>query len=79
MVTACPLENDSDVGLFCVFDGHGGDECAEELVTKFPDAFYEWFCRKNGYAKKDLKEVWEKAYKDTEDYLEETKKYDFLG
>lgn len=79
MVTACPLDGDSDVGLFCVFDGHGGKECSEELTTVFPDAFYEWFIRKNGYAKKDLREVWEKAYKMTEDYLFETKNYDFQG
>lgn len=78
-ITAYPLEGDKDVGLFCVFDGHGGKECAEEIAEEFPKNFSYCFSQKNGYSKKDLKDIWLNAYKETEDYLKDSKEYDFQG
>jgi serine/threonine protein phosphatase PrpC len=73
------LEDDHDVALFCVFDGHGGRNCSKKLKKEFPEIFYNWFLRKNGYAKKDLTEIWSNAYKEMEKELLESSLFDFMG
>ena len=37
ILVECPLRGNPSVGLFCVFDGHGGQEAAERARQLFPE------------------------------------------
>lgn len=49
------------------------------MKNEFPEIFYNWFLRKNGYSKKDLTDVWVNAYQEMENTLNETSEYNFMG
>jgi len=66
-----------DVGLFCVFDGHAGKECATELTKIFPKLFAQhWNTQNKDRKKLDIAQIWLDVYKEVDEHLKNTKTKD---
>jgi len=74
---AFPFQKSKDMGLFCVFDGHAGKDCATELTKIFPKFFAQYWMQHNKDRKKlDFSQIWLDVYRDVDEQL---KKYEDEG
>jgi len=65
-----PFQKSKDFGLFCVFDGHAGKECATELTKVFPKSFAQHWSQHNKDRKKlDITQIWLDVYKEVDEQL----------
>jgi len=71
-----PLAN-SELGLFCVFDGHAGKDCAIALTKIFPEVFLqEWKNIGTFPSKRSLITFWNSVYQQVDDKL---KNFEYQG
>jgi len=69
-VSAFPFCDCKDLALFCVFDGHAGRECADELTKIFPKILFHYWNKYNKDRKcTDLSQVFTETYKEVDELL----------
>lgn len=66
-----PHAKNKNIGIFCVFDGHAGKNCAEKLTKIFPDIFYKKFQAGKWEEKIDLTPLFKEVYQEVDDNLKE--------
>uniref|UniRef100_A0A6B2KXN2 PPM-type phosphatase domain-containing protein n=1 Tax=Arcella intermedia TaxID=1963864 RepID=A0A6B2KXN2_9EUKA len=66
---AFPFLSSKDYGLFCVFDGHAGKDCASELITLFPKIFKKHWKKSKDKAQTDFTNLWIEVYKEVDGLL----------
>jgi serine/threonine protein phosphatase PrpC len=75
---ACPFNMQTEVGLFCVFDGHAGNSCSVKLTTMFPKIFTKYWKNlpRNLMNKVDMMNFWRQVYREIDDCL---KRFEYEG
>jgi serine/threonine protein phosphatase PrpC len=68
---AFPHAKNKNIGIFCVFDGHAGKNCAEKLTKIFPETFYKKFQNGKWEEKTDLTPLFKEVYQEVDDNLKE--------
>lgn len=68
---AFPHNKNKNLGLFCVFDGHVGKNCAQALTKVFPQTFYKKFVAGKWDEKTDLTPLLKEVYLEVDDQLKE--------
>jgi len=65
-----PFNESKEIGLFCVFDGHAGKDCAGELTKIFPKVFNNYWLKPNKDRKlTDAAKLFTDTYRDVDDQL----------
>jgi len=68
---AYPYNKNKNLGLFCVFDGHAGKNCAQALTKLFPQHFYKKFTAGKWEEKSDLAALLKEVFADVDEQLKE--------
>jgi len=66
-----PHAKNKNVGIFCVFDGHAGKNCAQSLTKYFPNTFYKKFQSGKWEEKSDLAPLLKEVYFEVDEQLKE--------
>jgi serine/threonine protein phosphatase PrpC len=73
-VSAFPFCDCKDLALFCVFDGHAGKDCANELIKIFPKILYQFWSKYNKDRKStDISQIFTETYREVDEQLKISK------
>lgn len=64
-----PFSEDPKKGLFCIFDGHAGKECAEAVATLFPKYLQMEIEKTKNF--EDMSIIFSKTYHSVDEQLTE--------
>jgi len=72
-LTMLPFQNQSTIGLFCVFDGHAGLGCSSALVEAFPKVFAtHWLqLHTDNYDRQQMVQMWDSIYAEVDQALQQ--------
>jgi len=64
-----PHNKNKNLGIFCVFDGHAGKNCALQLTKIFPQIFYKKFVAGKWEEKTDLSSLLTEVFHEVDEQL----------